>query len=272
MAECDAQHIGHVGAPGRTRDMTSAASHAGSSVLHHSPRHAHATHSSAHVGVHAPGTTQSPSSHSATHAHTTLVTAHQRDAVESHHSPSHDHHNPRAHVGVPVPDSPKPEKSGSSGPSRATQSIPPAVRRWVMRRDVNRCVVPGCTHATFVDVHHLELRSEGGTHDPNAMVVVCSAHHRALHRGHLLIEGTPATGLVFRHADGTVYRGVVSPTGVTAQTQAFHALRRLGFREGDARRALDRVRRAGTSTSEDAAQVVRAALQVLTAAAPSGAA
>jgi hypothetical protein len=31
------------------------------------------------------------------------------------------------------------------------------------------------------------------------------AHHRALHRGELVIEGAVATGLRFRHADGSVY-------------------------------------------------------------------
>ena len=34
---------------------------------------------------------------------------------------------------------------------RATQTIPPAVRRHVLRRDHGRCVVPGCRHATYVD-------------------------------------------------------------------------------------------------------------------------
>jgi hypothetical protein len=45
---------------------------------------------------------------------------------------------------------------------RATQSTPPAIRREVFWRDRGRCVVPGCRNVTFVDLHHLELRSEGG--------------------------------------------------------------------------------------------------------------
>jgi hypothetical protein len=49
--------------------------------------------------------------------------------------------------------------------TRATQSIPPALRRKVMRRDHERCVVPGCRHATFVDLHHVEARADGGMHD-----------------------------------------------------------------------------------------------------------
>ena len=69
------------------------------------------------------------------------------------------------------------------GAERATQDIPPAVRRRVLRRDHGRCVVPGCTHGTFLDVHHLRRRSEGGTHHEDNLVTLCSAHHRALHRG-----------------------------------------------------------------------------------------
>jgi hypothetical protein len=48
---------------------------------------------------------------------------------------------------------------------RATQTIPPATRRAVMRRDHRRCVVPGCQNHRYLDVHHLDPRSEGGGHD-----------------------------------------------------------------------------------------------------------
>jgi hypothetical protein len=50
-------------------------------------------------------------------------------------------------------------------PARATQSVPPTLRRKVMRRDHGRCVVTGCRHATFVDRHHVETRADGGGHD-----------------------------------------------------------------------------------------------------------
>jgi hypothetical protein len=49
-------------------------------------------------------------------------------------------------------------------PERAVQDVPPAVRRLVLRRDHGRCVVPGCKHVTWVDVHHLQAREEGGGH------------------------------------------------------------------------------------------------------------
>jgi CBS-domain-containing membrane protein len=124
-------------------------------------------------------------------------------------------------------------------------------------------VVPGCHHAVFVDVHHLTLRSEGGGHDPNSLVVLCAAHHRALHRGSLILEGDVTRGLVFRHADGSLYGGAVSAGSAIAQTRAFAALRRLGFRESDVRCALDRLRTQVGLDQNDCEQILRAALRLL---------
>jgi hypothetical protein len=121
---------------------------------------------------------------------------------------------------------------------RATQTIPPAIRRHVLRRDHGRCVVPGCRHATYVDLHHLVARVEGGQHDPDYLVTLCGAHHRALHRGALIIEGAVSRGLTFRHADGSAYGGLLAVAHADAKAQAFQALCHQGFREGEVRRAL----------------------------------
>ncbi|HYJ09274.1 MAG TPA: HNH endonuclease, partial [Polyangiaceae bacterium] len=85
------------------------------------------------------------------------------------------------------------EHAGANTP-RAAQDVPPAVRRLVMRRDHGRCVVPGCKHATWVDVHHLQARAEGGAHGPENLITLCGAHHRALHKGRLRVEGTLTSG------------------------------------------------------------------------------
>ncbi|MFZ5892213.1 MAG: HNH endonuclease [Myxococcota bacterium] len=50
-----------------------------------------------------------------------------------------------------------------------------------MRRDNGRCVVNGCKHASFVDEHHLKPRSEGGRHEPDNLLCLCAAQHRAVH-------------------------------------------------------------------------------------------
>ena len=151
-------------------------------------------------------------------------------------------------------------------PTRATQSIPPAIRRQVMRRDRGRCQVTGCRHGVFVDVHHIHPRAEGGAHDPDLLVCLCSAHHRALHRGELLVTGCVSSGLDIRHADGTRYGGAVSPHAVERRTLVFQGLKKLGFREGDARRAVEQV---ATHVGPEATTEtwLRQALKVLTEAA-----
>ncbi len=93
-------------------------------------------------------------------------------------------------------------------PPRATQTIPPRIRRAVIERDGNRCVVPGCNRSVFLDVHHTERRADGGQHDPNTMCTLCTekdGHHPLTHEGKLVIRGTFSTGFTFWHADGTRY-------------------------------------------------------------------
>jgi hypothetical protein len=131
---------------------------------------------------------------------------------------------------------------GGSGRPRATQTIPPAIRREVVRRDHGRCVVPGCRASAFLEVHHVDPRAEGGGHDPDSLSLLCSAHHRALHRGFLVIEGRVSTGLSFRHADGTSYGGAARAEVSVALAESFQALRQLGFKEKEARSAIEAAR------------------------------
>jgi hypothetical protein len=164
----------------------------------------------------------------------------------------------------------------SPRPPRASQTIPPAVRRTVLQRDHHRCQVPGCRHATFVDVHHLRARADGGDHSPENLLTLCGAHHRACHRGDLLIEKGPTGVLEFRHADGTTYGEVPSAGAIDVTARALQALRNLGFGEREARDALREVRahvgvgspnRDEVSTPTDHGRVealVRGALELLT--------
>jgi hypothetical protein len=135
-------------------------------------------------------------------------------------------------------------------PTRAKQSIPPARRRRVLRRDGGRCRVPGCRNATFVDVHHLRPRSEGGANEIENLVTLCGAHHHAIHDGRLSCEGTPSMGLTFRHADGTPYGGAFAPMSADKRAKAFRALTQMGFRESEAKQALGRVPQAQGMTLE----------------------
>jgi hypothetical protein len=111
-----------------------------------------------------------------------------------------------------------------------------------MRRHAGQCAVPGCRHATFVDVHHTQLRSEGGGHDPDDLTVLCSAHHTAVHDGRLLLDGAASTGFSFRHADGRPYGSRPSASTADSHAKVFGALKNMGFNEREARRALEAVR------------------------------
>lgn len=126
---------------------------------------------------------------------------------------------------------------GSALP-RAKQTVPPAVRRTVLLRDQHRCRVPGCANATFLDVHHIRPRSEGGSHSPHNLITLCGAHHRAIHRGQLIITGTGANDAAVLHADGTLYGALANAQTTAIVAKVLSALRGLGFREGEAKAVL----------------------------------
>jgi Holliday junction resolvase RuvA-like protein len=71
---------------------------------------------------------------------------------------------------------------------------------------------------------------------------VCGCHHRATPRGALVIEKDPLLGVVFRHADGSVYGNVPEPSALDVQTKLFSALRHLGFKEREVRAVLAELR------------------------------
>jgi hypothetical protein len=142
-------------------------------------------------------------------------------------------------------------------PARASQTIPPATRRAVLRRDGEKCRVPGCRHAAYKEPHHIVLRSEGGTNHRDNLVTLCVAHHLAVHEGRLLVAGLASSELRFSHADGTPYGGAVAPAVADARARAFQALRGLRFREGDAKRALAKIPYSVCSLEELVRQALR---------------
>ncbi|HSU40323.1 MAG TPA: hypothetical protein VLJ38_12175 [Polyangiaceae bacterium] len=135
-------------------------------------------------------------------------------------------------------------------PTRAAQTIPPALRRQLLRRDGGRCQVPGCRHATFVDVHQLRPRSEGGANTLENLAL-CGAHHRASHAGKLSSAGTPSKHLSLLHADGTPYGHAPLPPIAELRASAYRALTHLGFRESEAKWALARAPLTTNVTLED---------------------
>ena len=128
-----------------------------------------------------------------------------------------------------------------------------------MRRDHNRCVVPGCRNHVWLDVHHLDPRAEGGTHDPERLAVTCGAHHKAVHRGTIRVDGTGSAGFVFHHADGTPYGGAVSLPAVDGVREVVGMLEHLGFKTTQARTLVEKALR--VVTTRDAARLLEAALR-----------
>ena len=159
---------------------------------------------------------------------------------------------------------PAPERVRAHVGARAKQNIPPAVRRAVLRRDHQRCRIPGCRNATFLDLHHIVRRAEGGAHHAKNLLTVCGAHQRALHRGELIVEGDAGAKVRFRHADGMAYGDNVEPRVADVQTKVFGALRGLGFRESDVRRVLEEMRSGRELCTASAEDWLREALRRLT--------
>jgi hypothetical protein len=145
------------------------------------------------------------------------------------------------------------------GATRATQTIPPAIRRQVMRRDHMRCVVPGCRNHCFLDVHHLDPRSEGGRHDPERLATLCGAHHRAVHQGRLWLDGTGSAGFVVRHAGGRAYGSPPNAHAIDAVAQVQSALEHMGFKPTKARSLIEAALGVG---AHDAPALLREALRL----------
>ena len=74
------------------------------------------------------------------------------------------------------------------GVGRTRRTVPAALRRHVEHRD-GGCRVPGCGRR-FVQVHHVQHWSHGGATDPDNLIALCAAHHRAHHLGRLGIAGS----------------------------------------------------------------------------------
>lgn len=111
-----------------------------------------------------------------------------------------------------------------------------------------------------LDLHHLDERADGRTHDPNRIVALCGAHHHAAHRRARVIRGDAVSGFVFEHADGRAYGSSRVAAGLArVLASAEGALRSFGLGAHEARAMVDRIR---SSVAEGASldEVVHAAL------------
>lgn len=102
-----------------------------------------------------------------------------------------------------------------------------SLRRSVMRRDQGRCRFPGCTRQHRLNVHHIVFWEHGGRTDAENLIVLCPAHHAAIHQRGWSIVGTASTA-EFRRGDGQVADQESPPmSGVLAKLVDDH--RRYGL-------------------------------------------
>jgi hypothetical protein len=259
MAHCDGQHLGCI-APRAANDSAPVGGR-NTNIDAHVGADAHA----GNYGAPVDGRDADIAAHvgAPLHADNVPMRAPVRESVRAPEESVRAHQQgwrPHAHVGANGSRAP----SASSAFARAHQTVTPALRRSVLLRDHHRCVVPGCRNAIFVDLHHLKLRSEQGRNDADNLITLCGAHHRAAHRGQLVIQGSSATAVVFRHADGSAYGQVMDARAHEARAKTFRALCGLGFRESDVRAALEQLEAEGKLAAATTEQCLRAALARLT--------
>jgi hypothetical protein len=211
MANCDGQHLGIIQAPAKSEGVSS--------------------QEGAHTGVSAGG---GRDVWEAARADVPFVARDARNDARAGVSAVKEHKAPEsAHTGA--------FSTAHKEWRRAKQSVPPATRRAVLRRDHQCCSAPGCKNSRYLDVHHIRPREDGGGNDADNLIALCGAHHRAAHRGKLEITGSVSMGVCFRHADGEAYGEAVRPRAVETQVKVFAALRRLGFREAETRKTIARL-------------------------------
>lgn len=252
MAACDAQHIGHLLPKAVHGD--DAHEPGAPEAANQNAASAHAPGDDAHVDANEDGAQRVANEQGAADVH---AAANQNAASPSASASVHEHD---AHVGARFARDSAASLPSNPSIARATQSIPPALRRAVLARDQHRCQVPGCTHSRFVDVHHVVPRAEGGRHVATNLITLCSAHHRATHRGNLGIERRSDGGLGFRHADGTPYGEAIQPRAVDVHAKVFSALRHLGFREGEVRAVFEELLADEALQGSNPEQLLREAL------------
>ncbi len=143
-----------------------------------------------------------------------------------------------------------------SKPARATRSVPPSVKRAVLRRQRRGCAVPGC-RSPIHEIHHLEYPLDGPCREEQVLGL-CGAHHRRVHEGALLIQRGTDGALSYRHADGADYGAALSVTWHALRDMAQSALVHMGFPAARVRQALVRL---GAGDGEERPATIHALLR-----------
>jgi hypothetical protein len=88
------------------------------------------------------------------------------------------------------------------GPGRRTRRISAPLWRALRSRD-ETCAFPGCTCRRGLAVHHVRHWAHGGETKLDNLLLLCPAHHFAVHEGGFRAEGRPPDEVLFFAPDGT---------------------------------------------------------------------
>lgn len=75
--------------------------------------------------------------------------------------------------------------------------------QYITQRD-RTCRHPGCGRTRYLHIHHVKPWSRNGETDPDNLILLCSTHHRALHRGAFAITAHGNEKFSFHETDGTL--------------------------------------------------------------------
>lgn len=97
--------------------------------------------------------------------------------------------------------------------SKPTRTANRHQRRALQFRSGGGCEYPGCTQTRYLDAHHVRYWSLGGATTIDNMVLLCSHHHRALHRGDYRITATGDQRFTFTDQHGQHLGTTTTATG-----------------------------------------------------------
>jgi hypothetical protein len=92
-------------------------------------------------------------------------------------------------------------------------------RRALRVRD-GGCRFPGCTRQTHLIPHHVQWWSRGGPTDLDNLVLLCAAHHRAVHEIGYSISSLGRGCFVFYRPDGSVIPDAAGPGAPDDEAEA----------------------------------------------------
>jgi hypothetical protein len=112
---------------------------------------------------------------------------------------------------------------------RKARKISTPLWRALMSRD-RTCQFPGCPRTRHLQAHHIEHWAKGGETSPTNLILLCRAHHWAVHDGGLRVDGRAPYGLVFYREDGSVLP--VSPPRLPIRGAAGETLKEVNRKHG----------------------------------------